>query len=101
MNPIIAEVTIVPLGTSSPSLSAYVAEVERVLSTYTHIKSLLTPMSTILEGDLDEVLGIIREMHEVPFLKGARRVSTRITIDDRRDKQISMHSKLEAVKSKR
>ena len=101
MNIIIAEVTIVPLGTSSPSLSAYVAEVESVLSTYTHIKSLLTPMSTILEGDLDEVLRIIREMHEVPFLKGARRVSTRISIDDRRDKQISMHSKLEAVKSKR
>ncbi len=101
MNPIIAEVTIVPLGTSSPSLSAYVAEVERVLSKYSHIKSLLTPMSTILEGDLDEVLGIIREMHEVPFSKGVQRVSTRISIDDRRDKQISMHSKLEAVKSKR
>jgi uncharacterized protein (TIGR00106 family) len=101
MNHIVADVVVVPLGTGSPSLSSYVAEVQGVLKKHTHIKSMLTPMSTILEGDLDDVLNIIREMHEVPFLKGAQRVSTRISIDDRRDKKISMQSKLEAVKSKR
>ena len=100
MNNIIAEVIVVPLGTGSPSLSSYVADVERVLRKYTHIKSMLTPMSTVLEGNLDEVLKAVREMHEAPFLKGVQRVSTRISIDDRRDKEISMKSKLEAVKSK-
>ena len=39
-------------------------------------------------------------MHETPFLKGALRVSTRISIDDRRDKELSMEGKLEAVKVK-
>lgn len=100
MNKVIAEVTVVPLGTASTSLSYYVAEVEKVLERYKNISSLLTPMSTVLEGSLDEVLKVIREMHEDPFLKGAKRVSTRIVIDDRRDKTISMKSKLEAVKTK-
>lgn len=100
MKPIIAEVVVVPLGTESPSLSQYVAAVEKVLQKYPQVKTLLTPMSTIIEGDLDEVLRIIREMHEVPFLKGARRVSTRISIDDRRDKVVTMDGKLRAVKSK-
>ena len=100
MNTVIAEVTVVPLGTSTPSLSIYVAEVEKVLEKHKHIKSMLTPMSTILEGNIDDVLKIVREMHEVPFVKGALRVSTRISIDDRRDKKISMQSKLDSVMSK-
>jgi len=98
MNKVIAEVTIVPLGTATPSLSPYVAEVEKVLAKYTHIKTMLTPMATILEGDLDEILTAVREMHEAPFLKGAKRVSTRISIDDRRDKDTSMERKVKVVK---
>jgi len=97
---VIAQVTVVPLGTASPSLSAYVAGVEKVLAKYTNIKTLLTPMATILEGDLDEILTAVRQMHETPFINGAQRVSTRISIDDRRDKQLSMEGKIKAVKEK-
>jgi uncharacterized protein (TIGR00106 family) len=100
MGHVIAEVTVVPLGTATPSLSAYVAGVEKVLAKYTKIKTLLTPMATILEGDLDEILTAVRQMHETPFLNGAQRVSTRISIDDRRDKQLSMEGKVKAVKEK-
>lgn len=97
---VIVQVTVVPLGTGSTSLSSYVAGVEKVLAKYEHIKTMLTPMATILEGDLDEILTAVREMHETPFLNGAKRVSTRIGIDDRRDKTLSMTGKMEAVKSK-
>ena len=97
---VIAEVIVVPLGTATPSLSAYVAGVEKVLAKYTNIKTLLTPMATILEGDLDEILTAVRQMHETPFLNGAQRVSTRISIDDRRDKRLSMEGKVKAVKEK-
>lgn len=100
-HPVIVQVTTVPLGTGSTSLSAYVADVEKVLAKYKDtVKSQLTPMSSILEGDLDEILNIIREMHETPFLKGAKRVSTRISIDDRRDKKASMEAKIKAVEEK-
>ena len=97
---VIAQVTVVPLGTGSTSLSSYVAGVEKVLAKHKNIKTMLTPMATILEGDLDEILTAVRQMHETPFLNGAKRVSTRISIDDRRDKTLSMAGKMEAVKSK-
>jgi uncharacterized protein (TIGR00106 family) len=100
MSHVIVEVTVVPLGTGSTSLSAYVADVEKVVKEYKNVKSMLTPMATILEGDLDDILKLIRRMHETPFLKGARRVSTRISIDDRRDKKGSMAGKLQSVRTK-
>ncbi|MNP09593.1 hypothetical protein D3C76_1017050 [compost metagenome] len=97
----IVEVTIVPLGTGSPSVSHYVAEVHKVLEqAEEQVKFQLTPMSTIIEGDLDELLSVVRRMHEVPFLKGAVRVNTTIRIDDRRDKAATMESKLQSVRDK-
>ncbi len=98
MSKVIAEVTIVPLGTGSPSLSHYVAEVEKVIEKFPAIKTMLTPMGTILEGEWDEVMNAVKLMHESPFLKGAKRVSTRISIDDRRDKDTSMEKKVSSVK---
>jgi uncharacterized protein (TIGR00106 family) len=100
MGKVIAEVTVVPLGTASASLSAYVAEVEKVLREFPGLKSMLTPMSTILEGELADVLEAVRAMHETPFQKGALRVSTTLRIDDRRDREITMEGKLAAVQGK-
>ena len=100
MNKTIAEITIVPLGTATTSLSQYVADVEKILNKYTDLKSELTPMSTVVEGSLDRILEAVREMHETPFLNGAKRVSTRLSIDDRRDKSASMDAKIKSVKSK-
>ena len=96
----VVEVVVVPLGTGTPSLSRYVANVEKVLDNYKELKHILTPMSTVVEGDLDTILKAIREMHEVPFSMGIQRVATRIHIDDRRDRKLTMEGKLQAVKQK-
>ncbi|KXG43144.1 MTH1187 family thiamine-binding protein [Tepidibacillus decaturensis] len=97
----IVEVTITPLGTGTPSVSHYVAEVHKVLEQAPEaLKYQLTPMSTIIEGELQDILSVIQRMHEVPFEKGALRVSTSIKIDDRRDKKASMEQKLKSVQEK-
>jgi len=100
MQKIIAQVKVVPLGTGSTSLSSYVAGVQKVLANYPRLKSQLTPMSTVIEGDIDEIFRAVREMHEAPFGSGARRVSTQLSIDDRRDRAASMEKKVRAVQSK-
>ena len=92
-------VTIAPLGTASSSLSRYVAGVERILRK-SGLKHELTAMGSIVEGDLDAILPVLREMHEHPFSQGAVRVSTLIKIDDRRDKAASMDAKIRSVKEK-
>lgn len=96
----LVEVTIVPLGTGDTSLSHYVAEVHRVVLECDSVSHQLTPMGTILEGELATIMALISKMHEVPFEKGAKRVSTSIKIDDRRDKIGTMAQKLSSVESK-
>src|SRR4030042_1245176 len=95
---VIVEVSIVPLGTSSPSVSQYVAACHDVLDKAEGISYQLTPMGTILQGPLAKVMDIVQQMHEVPFGMGAQRVSTMIKIDDRRDKLQSMEDKVQAVR---
>jgi uncharacterized protein (TIGR00106 family) len=92
-------VSIAPLGTATTSLSSYVAGVERVLKE-SGLKSQLTAMGTIIEGDIDAILPVLRRMHELPFAEGAVRVSTLIKIDDRRDKTSSIERKVRSVMEK-
>lgn len=92
------EVTIVPVGLGT-SLSDYVAEAVRV-ALRSGLKVRLTPTSTIIEGDLEELMRVVREMHESQFLKGAKRVLTVVKIDDRRDKVVTMDYKVEVVERK-
>ncbi len=96
----IVEFTTVPLGTDSTSVSEYVAECHKIVKNQDKIKYMLTPMSTILEGELDDICELIKKVHEVPFDMGAMRVSTSIKIDDRRDKEISMDGKVNSVLEK-
>ncbi len=97
----IVDITIIPIGTETPSVSGYVAEIQEVLKTYEgKVTFQLTPMSTLIEGELPVLFEVIQAIHEVPFKHGIKRVATNIRIDDRRDKISTMEGKLEAVQSK-
>jgi uncharacterized protein (TIGR00106 family) len=96
----IVEVTIVPLGTATTSLSRYVADCHKVLLQARDLKYELTSMGTLIEGDLNRILEVVRQMHEIPFNAGAQRVSTLVRIDDRRDKTSTMAGKVQAVTEK-
>ncbi|MCI0766690.1 MTH1187 family thiamine-binding protein [Paenibacillus sp. 102] len=97
----IVDVSIIPVGTGNPSVSEYVAEVQKVLEKNAdRVKYQLTPMNTVIEGELPVLLEVIQQMHEVPYTKGAKRVATTIRIDDRRDKESTMEKKLNSVRSK-
>ncbi|MBM4284998.1 MAG: MTH1187 family thiamine-binding protein [Deltaproteobacteria bacterium] len=90
------EISIVPIGTGSTSVGDYVAEMIR------HLRRLglpyqLTDMATIVEGDPSRLLQAARELHELPFARGAQRVVTRLVIDDRRDKEVSLGDKTKSV----
>lgn len=97
----IIEVTVIPIGTETTSLSGYVADLHRLLEQAPEpIQFQMTPMSTIIEGELQDLFQVLRRLHEAPFQHGAQRVSTSIKIDDRRDKNASMEQKLRSVRDK-
>lgn len=96
----IVQVSIVPVGTKTTSISNHVASALKVLQKQKSVKYKLTPMGTVLEGDLDKVLGMVRKMHESVFGAGVQRVVTIVNIDDRRDKKATMESKISSVEDK-
>ena len=95
----IAEISIVPIGTSTTSISAFVADAVRLLKD-SKLKFELTAMGTIIEGDLTELMDILKKMHETPFNKGATRVYSVIKIDDRRDCPAGIEKKVKSVENK-
>lgn len=97
---VIAEVSIIPIGTKTPSVSKYVTRAIEVLRLETGIKYQLTAMGTLIEGELEKVLVVIGEMHKSLFDQQVKRVVTTIKIDDRRDKKLTMDYKVKSVMKK-
>lgn len=96
----LVDVSVVPLGTETPSVSQYITRAVKVLQQEADVKYELTAMGTIIEGDLERLLTLVRKMHEAVLDAGVMRVVTTVKIDDRRDKALSMSGKVEAVRSK-
>jgi len=94
------DISVVPVGTQSPSVSQYVAGAVRILQKEPGIKWELTAMNTIIEGDLDKLLALAYKMHRSAFDAGAKRVVTTIRIDERRDKPLTIEGKVKAVREK-
>ena len=96
----IANVSIVPIGTKTTSVSAYVAQALKVLQSDSTVKYELTAMGTILEGDMASILTAVQKMHQAVLDSGAARVYTTIAIDDRHDKPASRRQKVSSAKRK-
>ena len=98
----IVDVVVIPVGTEGPSASKYIAEIQTKLKEYKNqgkIDYQLTPMNTLIEGDLKDLFEVVQAIHELPFDKGLDRVCTNIRIDDRRDKSRKMNDKLKSVEN--
>jgi len=96
---IIAEFNIIPLGTKTPSVSKYVKAVVQELEKNSEIKVIPGAMGTILESNsLEKIFRAIERARERVFDMGVERVVISIRIDERRDKEISVESKIKAIK---
>ncbi|WP_233417989.1 MTH1187 family thiamine-binding protein [Desulfurococcus amylolyticus] len=91
---------VIPIGTCSTSLSSYVAEVEKVLSSL-GLKHVLTASATIIElSDLGEVSKILESVVDELVARGVKRVSIDLSIDYRVDKELSIEGKVRSVEEK-
>lgn len=95
----IMEISVVPVGTESPSVSLFVAECVKIVE-QRGLQYEITSMGTEIEGELEELLSVAAQMHSAPFSKGAQRVVTTIKIDERRDKELRITGKKQAVLTK-
>ena len=95
----VAEVSVVPVGTGSASISDYVARAFKIVKD-SGLRYELCSMATNLEGEIPQIMDVVRKIHESAFEEGAVRVLTSLKIDDRRDKTLTMEGKRAAVMKK-
>jgi len=77
------EIAVYPLGTGDASVSKEVSEIFAVLE-QCGLYYEISVMGTIVEGSLDELFALARQLHDIVFSDGVKRVVTVIKIDDRR-----------------
>ena len=77
------EIAVYPIGTDNASITKEVSEIFEILDRC-EMTYQITTMGTIIEGTLDELFEIARELHESVFSDTVKRVITVIKIDDKR-----------------
>jgi uncharacterized protein (TIGR00106 family) len=95
---VMIDLCVVPIGVGV-SLSQYVAECERIIRD-TGLKSQLHPYGTVIEGEWDPVLAVVKRCHERIHEMGAPRVFTSLKVGTRTDREQSMQAKLDSVAAK-
>jgi uncharacterized protein (TIGR00106 family) len=93
----LVEFSIVPLG-KGVSVSPVVARVLKIVAD-SGISYKANPMGTVLEGEWDRVMAVIKACHQ-EVMKDADRAVTSIKIDDRTGTEARIEKKLESVEQK-
>lgn len=95
---VMAEISVAPLGTGSPSVGAQVAAAYRALSAYPRVSAELGAMGTTLTGELGAVLEACGAMHAAVLATGAERCYTIIKLDQRLDREQDSASKIASMR---
>ena len=93
---IISQLSIAPIG-KGVSVSKYVKKVIKIINKH-NVVSKTNAMATVIETkDLETLFNIVKEAHMTILNTGAERVITELKIDDRRDKNATIETKLNAI----
>jgi uncharacterized protein (TIGR00106 family) len=94
---VLLEFTMSPTG-KGESLSPYVARILDVIDK-SGITYRLTPMGTILEGEWDEVMGVVTDCFR-ELDRDCARIGVYIKIDYRKGQESRLSSKIESLEKK-
>jgi len=89
---------VVPIGVGV-SVSEYVAECQRIIER-AGLSSQLHPYGTVIEGDWDAVMDVVKQCHVKVHEMGAPRVFTTLKVGTRTDRDQSMRDKVDSVARK-
>jgi len=90
----LAVFSIVPVGVGS-SIGAQLAEVLRIVDE-SGLPYKINPMGTVIEGEWDEVMKLVKKCHKNVMKNGERAVTT-ISIDDRKGKPNRIEAKVKSI----
>jgi uncharacterized protein (TIGR00106 family) len=91
------EFSVVPIGVGE-SVSQYVAECMKIVE-ISGLRYKINPMGTVVEGDYDEVMALVKRCH-TKVLEMCPRVVTTVKIDDRKGAKGTIDKKIQSVEQK-
>jgi uncharacterized protein (TIGR00106 family) len=94
---VMVDFCVVPIGVGV-SVSAYIAECERVING-AGLEAHLHPYGTVIQGEWNAVFEVVRQCHERVHEMGAPRISTSMRVGTRIDRAQSMQDKLDSVRT--
>ncbi len=90
----LVEFSIIPIGVGS-SIGDQLAEVLKIVDT-SGFPYKVNPMGTVVEGEWDEVMKLIKKCHGIVMKRGERALTT-ISIDDRKGKPNRIDEKVKSI----
>ncbi len=94
---VLLEFSVVPVG-KGESVSQYVAECLKIVAS-SGLPYKINPMGTVLEGDYDEAMGVVKACH-ARVTELCPRVITTVRIDDRKGASGVIDSKVRSVEER-
>ena len=93
---IISQLSIAPVGKGT-SLNKYIKSALNTLRK-NNVNFETNDMATVIEtNNLETLFKVVQEAHNAVIKAGAKRVITELKIDDRRDKNVTIGTKVKAV----
>ncbi len=92
----ILEISVIPVGTNTPSFSSSVTDAVRLIK-QKGLAYQITPTATVIQGEMDQLMEVAKEIHANALRNGVQRVITHMSIDDRQDKEIQLDQQVSIV----
>jgi uncharacterized protein (TIGR00106 family) len=92
------EFSVIPVGSGSPSIGDQLARVLKLVDE-SGLPYKANPMGTVLEGEWDEVMDLIKKCHD-SIMKDSGRAFLSISVDDRKGKPNRLEGKVESVEKR-
>lgn len=92
-----ADFCLIPIGTASASVSAQIADVQRLIE-QSGVKYVMHSAGTTLEGSWDRVHQVIGQAHTLLHQQGVVRIQSDIRVGSRTDKEQSFEDKVNKVR---
>jgi uncharacterized protein (TIGR00106 family) len=93
----LAEVSIIPIGIGS-SIGDKLAEVLKIIDA-SGLPYKVNPMGTVIEGEWDEIMKLVKKCHDALMKTGERTITT-VTIDDRKGKPNRIEKKVKSIEKR-
>jgi len=88
------EFSIIPIGVGS-SIGDQLAEVLKIIDA-SGLSYKINPMGTVIEGEWDEIMKLVKKCHNT-VMKTGERANTTISIDDRKGKPNRIDEKVKSI----